>query len=58
MNNNVFVSDNFNMDDIRRIRDDNSMRHSNMTPEEIIKDINIGADKMKKLLAEHKANKH
>lgn len=37
------VSDRFDVDDIRRIREYNSMRHINMTPEEIVEDTKKGA---------------
>ena len=37
------VSDFFNVDDIRRIREYNSSRHMDMTEEEILDDIKKGA---------------
>lgn len=37
------VSKNFNLEDIRKIREYNSLRHAQMTPEEIIEDICKGA---------------
>ena len=38
MMNKPVVSDRFDVDDIRRIREYNSMSHINMTPEEIVED--------------------
>ena len=43
MMNKPVVSDRFDIDDIRRIREYNSMRHINMTPEEIVEDTKKGA---------------
>ncbi len=40
------LSDNFNVDDIRKIRDYNSMRHSRMTRAEIVSDIRNGAEEI------------
>lgn len=40
----VYVSAQFNMDDIRRIRDDNSARHLQLSPKEMLEDINKGAN--------------
>ncbi len=52
-----YVSPDFNMDDIRRIRDYNSARHSTMTHKEIMDDIQKGANEMSKKLADYKAKK-
>ena len=38
------VSKSFNLEDIRRIREYNSLRHVQMDPEEIIEDIRKGAE--------------
>ena len=40
------ISLRFDVDDIRKIRDYNSQRHSNMTHEEIVEDIREGAEKI------------
>lgn len=37
------VSKDFNLEDIRKIREYNSLRHVQMTPSEIIEDIRKGA---------------
>ena len=38
------VSKDFNLEDIRKIREYNSLRHVKMTPKEIIEDTRQGAD--------------
>lgn len=38
------VSRSFNLEDIRKIREYNSLRHVQMAPEEIIEDIRRGAE--------------
>lgn len=38
------VSKDFNLEDIRKIREYNSLRHVQMTPREIIEDTRKGAD--------------
>ena len=38
------VSKDFNLEDIRKIREYNSLRHVQMTPKEIIEDTRQGAD--------------
>lgn len=53
--NEPYVSPDFNMEDIRRIRDYNSARHAKMTHAEIIEDNRKGAEEMLKKLAERKA---
>ena len=40
------LSDRFDADDIRKIRDYNSQRHSRMTREEVIADIKKGANEV------------
>lgn len=37
------ISEQFNVDDIRKIREFNSLRHIKMTPDEIVDDIKKGA---------------
>ncbi len=37
------ISKNFNLEDIRKIREYNSLRHIQMTPKEIIEDTRKGA---------------
>ena len=44
------VSPNFNLEDIRRIRDYNSARRENMTREEIVSDTHDGAEALLKAL--------
>lgn len=46
------VSKKFDMEDIRRIREYNSLRHIKMTPEEIITDTKKGAERIMELLQE------
>ena len=48
------VSERFDVEDIRKIREYNSFRHINMTPAEIIEDTKKGAAE---LLAKLKENK-
>ena len=40
------ISSRIDVDDIRKIRDYNSQRHSKMTPAEIVEDIRKGAEEM------------
>ena len=40
------ISDRFDLDDIRKIRDYNAVRHMNMTPQEIVDEINSSADEV------------
>lgn len=40
------ISERFDIDDIRKIRDYNSQRHSQMTHTEIVKDIRNGSEDM------------
>ena len=44
------VSKKFDVEDIRRIREYNSLRHIKMTPEEIIADTKKGAERIMGLL--------
>lgn len=44
------VSKKFDVEDIRKIREYNSLRHIKMTPEEIIEDTKKGAERIKRLL--------
>ena len=46
------VSEKFDVEDIRKIREYNSLRHIKMTPEEIIADTEKGAERMKLLQKE------
>lgn len=49
-----YISPAFDMEDIRRIRDYNSARHSKMTHAEIIEDNRKGAEEMIKRIAKYK----
>lgn len=51
------VSEKFDIEDIRKIREYNSLRHIQMTPEEIIADTKKGAERIKKMLQERKCVK-
>ena len=51
------ISERFDLDDIRKIRDYNSWRHSLMTHEEIIADIKKGAEAFQKKMDEHIKNR-
>lgn len=55
MTNEPYVSPEFNMEDILRIRDYNSAQHTKMIAEEVIADYKNGSDKLIELLAERKA---
>lgn len=46
------ISKKFDVDDIRKIREHNSLRHIQMTPEEIIVDTKQGAQRVIKMLKE------
>lgn len=48
------VSKRFDVEDIRRIREYNSLRHIKMTPEEIIEDTKRGAERVMELLQKEK----
>ena len=51
------VSEKFDIEDIRKIREYNSLRHIQMTPEEIIADTKKGAERIKRMLQERKCMK-
>lgn len=51
------ISERFDVEDIRKIREYNSLRHIQMTPEEIIADTKKGAERIKKMLQERKCVK-
>ncbi len=51
------VSERFDVDDIRKIWEYNSLRHIQMTPEEIIADTKKGAERIRKMLQERKCVK-
>ena len=48
------ISSRFDVDDIRKIREYNSLRHIHMTPEEIIAETQAGAEKVMRMLEERK----
>lgn len=48
------VSNNLDVEDIRKIREYNSLRHIKMTPEEIITDTRNGAERILELLQAEK----
>lgn len=48
------ISDRFDVDDIRKLREYNSLRHIQMTPEEIIADTKKGAERIRKMIQERK----
>ena len=50
MMNEPVISKNFDVEDIRKVREYNSMRHIKMTAEEIIDDTKKGAERIRKLL--------
>ncbi len=51
------ISSRFDVDDIRKIREYNSLRHIHMTPEEIINETQAGADKVLRMLEQRKLMK-
>ena len=51
------VSKDFNLEDIRKIREYNSLRHIHMTPEEIIEETQAGAEKVLQMLEQRKLMK-
>lgn len=51
------VSDNFTVEDIRKIREYNSLRHVRMSPKEIVDDTRKGAEPVLKMLQERKTTK-
>jgi hypothetical protein len=50
MSNKPTVSEKFDVDDIRKIREYNSLRHSKMTSQEIVEDTKKGAERVMKML--------
>jgi hypothetical protein len=46
------VSERFDVDDIRKIREYNSLRHINMTPEEVVADTRKASERVMKMLKE------
>ncbi len=57
MMNEPVISERFDVDDIRKIREYNSLRHIQMTPDEIIADTKKGAERIKKMLLARKCMK-
>lgn len=57
MNDRPNISDRFDVEDIRKVRDYNSLRHIKMTPQEIIEETRNGAEKILKLLEEKRIMK-
>lgn len=51
------VSDNFSVEDIRKIREYNSLRYVRMSPKEIVDDTRKGAEPVLKMLEERKSAK-
>lgn len=51
------VSDNFSVEDIRKIREYNSLRYARMRPKEIVDDTRKGAEPVLKMLEERKLAK-
>lgn len=51
------ISSRFDVDDIRKIREYNSLRHIHMTPEEIIAETQAGAEKVMRMLEQRKSAK-
>ena len=51
------ISSRFDVDDIRKIREYNSLRHIHMTPEEIIAETQAGAEKIMRMLDQRKPMK-
>ncbi len=56
MNKEPEISERFDVDDIRRLREYNSARFINMTPAEIVAETRAGAEKILELLEGQKAN--
>lgn len=48
------ISNRFDVDDIRKIREYNSLRHIHMTPAEIIAETQAGAEKVLQMLEQSK----
>lgn len=51
------ISSRFDVEDIRKIREYNSLRHIHMTPEEIIAETQAGAEKVMRMLEQRKTVK-
>ena len=51
MNKELIISERFDIDDIRKIRDYNAERYAAMTPSEIVADTRKGAEKVLKYLS-------
>lgn len=51
------ISSRFDVEDIRKVREYNSLRHIHMTPEEIIEETQAGADKVLRMLEQRKLMK-
>ncbi len=51
------ISSRFDVDDIRKIREYNSLRHIHMTPAEIIAETQAGAEKVMRMLEQRKPMK-
>lgn len=51
------ISERFDLEDIRKIREYNSLRHIKMTPAEIVEDTKKGATELLKRLKENKMMK-
>ncbi len=55
--NKPIISERFDVEDIRKIREYNSLRHIKMTPAEIVEDTKKGAAELLKRLKENKMMK-
>lgn len=51
------ISSRFDVEDIRKIREYNSLRHIHMAPEEIIAETQAGAEKVMRMLEQRKTVK-
>ncbi|EOS33417.1 hypothetical protein [uncultured Phocaeicola sp.] len=49
------ISSKFDVDDIRKVREYNSLRHIHMAPKEIIAETQAGAEKLMQMLEQRKA---
>ena len=54
--NKPIISERFDLDDIRAIREYNALRHAGMTPAEIVADTREGASSLMRLLQTHSPN--
>jgi len=57
MNNKPVLSPNFTIEDIRKLRDYNSLRHKSMTTEDLNKELNSNVDKFNEQINLIKQNK-